>query len=87
MIAIISGKALGLPLSITFVMSPTNLSRRKCENSTRVVFSRSPGTEIYSSFDTPLGSFTGEDGVSIPPRVEYRVEFLPPKFHPLFHSY
>ena len=59
----------------------------KCENSTRVVFSRSPGTEIYSSFDTPLGSFTGEDGVLIPPRVEYRVEFLPPKFHPLFHSY
>ena len=60
---------------------------RKCENSTRVVFSRSPGTEIYSSFDTPLGSFTGEDGVLIPPRVEYRVEFLPPEFHPLFHSY
>ena len=40
----------------------------KCENSTRVVFSRSPGTEIYSSFDTPLGSFTGEDGVLIPPK-------------------
>ena len=39
---------------------------RKCENSTRVVFSRSPGTEIYSSFDTSLGSFTGEDGVLIP---------------------
>ena len=39
----------------------------KCENSTRVVFSHSPGTEIYSSFDTPLGSFTGEDGVLIPP--------------------
>ena len=63
------------------------LRLHKCENSTRVVFSRSPGTEIYSSFDTPLGSFTGEDGVLIPPRVEYRVEFLPPKFHPLFHSY